>query len=156
MWLGHLELWPFLRQLDFSLPGFSSHGILQGRILEWVFPCPSPGDLPDPGIEPTSLLPPALASGFFTTSAIREAPESNNRCPERKSRSSCIAFSDLALKPHTILPATEASPQSIEGAGMRLCMVSVSQNLPLLFGELLLADCSLVSLCLSLPAVRSI
>ena len=27
------------------------------------------GDLPDPGIEPTSLMSPALASGFFPTSA---------------------------------------------------------------------------------------
>ena len=32
-------------------------------------PCPSPGDLPDPGIEPASLVSPALAGGFFTTSA---------------------------------------------------------------------------------------
>ena len=36
--------------MDCSLPGFSVHGILQARILEWV-PFPSPGDLPDPGIE---------------------------------------------------------------------------------------------------------
>ena len=28
---------------------------------------PPPGDLPDPGIEPTSLVFPALAGGFFTT-----------------------------------------------------------------------------------------
>ena len=28
-----------------------------------------PGDLPDPGMEPTSLTSPALAGGFFTTSA---------------------------------------------------------------------------------------
>ena len=28
---------------------------------------PSPGDLPDPGIEPKSLMSPALAGGFFTT-----------------------------------------------------------------------------------------
>ena len=28
---------------------------------------PSSGDLPDPGIEPTSLAPPALAGGFFTS-----------------------------------------------------------------------------------------
>ena len=34
-----------------SLPGSSVHGILQARILEWVV-FPSPGDLPDPGIEP--------------------------------------------------------------------------------------------------------
>ena len=31
-------------------------------------PCPPPGDLPDPGIEPVSLMSPVLAGGFFTTS----------------------------------------------------------------------------------------
>ena len=31
------------------------------------WPFPTPGDLPDPGIEPTSLASPALAGGFFTT-----------------------------------------------------------------------------------------
>ena len=31
-------------------PGTSVCGISQARILEW-FPLPSPGDLPDPGIE---------------------------------------------------------------------------------------------------------
>ena len=38
-----------------------------------VLPCPSLGDLPDPGIEPASLMSPALASGFFTTSTTCEA-----------------------------------------------------------------------------------
>ena len=38
-------------------------------------PCPPPGGLPDPGIEPRSLLPPALAGGFFTTSATWEAQQ---------------------------------------------------------------------------------
>ena len=36
-------------------------------------PFPSPGDLPDPEIEPMSLMSPALAGGFFTTSATWEA-----------------------------------------------------------------------------------
>ena len=36
-------------------------------------PFPPPGDLPDPGIEPMSLMSPALAGGFFTTSATWEA-----------------------------------------------------------------------------------
>jgi len=36
-------------------------------------PCSPPGDLPDPGIEPTSLMSPALAGGFFTTGATWEA-----------------------------------------------------------------------------------
>ena len=30
-------------------------------------PFPTPGNLPDPGIEPTALATPALASRFFTT-----------------------------------------------------------------------------------------
>jgi len=42
--------------MDCSPPGFSLRGISQARILEWVA-YPSPGDLPDPGIE---LASPAL------------------------------------------------------------------------------------------------
>ena len=36
-------------------------------------PCSPPGDLPNPGIELTSLVSPALAGRFFTTSATWEA-----------------------------------------------------------------------------------
>ena len=35
-------------------------------------PCPPPGDLPNLGTEPLSLMSPALAGGFFTTSATWE------------------------------------------------------------------------------------
>ena len=45
-----------------SPPGSSVHGIFQARTLEWVA-IPTPGDLPEPGIEPTS---PTLAGRFFT------------------------------------------------------------------------------------------
>ena len=34
---------------------------------------PFSGGLPDPAIEPGSLMSPALAGGFFTTSATQEA-----------------------------------------------------------------------------------
>ena len=37
-------------------------------------PFPSPGDLPDPGIKPTSLAPPALAGRFFTTEPPGKPP----------------------------------------------------------------------------------
>ena len=37
-------------------------------------PCPPPGDLPESGTEPVSLVSPALAGKFFTTSATWEAP----------------------------------------------------------------------------------
>jgi len=57
--------------MDYSLPGSSIHGISQTRILEWVA-IPSSGDLPDPGIELSSI---ALAGGFFNT----EPPEKAKR-----------------------------------------------------------------------------
>ena len=46
--------------MDYSMTGSSVHGILQERILEWEFP--SPGDLPNPGIEPRSS---AFQAGFL-------------------------------------------------------------------------------------------
>ena len=48
--------------MDCSPLGSSVHEISQARILQWVA-FPSPGDLPNPGIESTS---PALAGGFST------------------------------------------------------------------------------------------
>ena len=36
------------------------------------YPIPSPGHLPNPGVTPASLTSPALAGGFFTTSAAWE------------------------------------------------------------------------------------
>ena len=57
--------------MNCSPPGSSVHGILQARILEWV--APSPGDLPYPGTELTSLMSPVLAGRFITTSATWEA-----------------------------------------------------------------------------------
>ena len=39
--------------MDCRPTGSSVHGILQARTLEWL-PFPSPGDLPNPGIEPGS------------------------------------------------------------------------------------------------------
>ena len=62
----------FCKPMDCSLLGSSVHGILQVRILDWVA-MPSPKALPDTRIEAVSLTSPALAGGFFTTSAIWEA-----------------------------------------------------------------------------------
>jgi len=62
--LNHVQL--FATLMDCNLPGSSVHGIFQARILEWVAFPPS-GYFPDPGIEPTSLGPPALPDRSFTT-----------------------------------------------------------------------------------------
>ena len=42
-------------------------------------PCPPPGDLPDPRIEPTSLVSPALVGWFFTT--VLPPGVCSNSCP---------------------------------------------------------------------------
>ena len=49
----------------------------------WVgFPCPPPGDLPDPRTEPTSLTSLELTSRFFPTSAAAAAAaKSHQSCP---------------------------------------------------------------------------
>ena len=47
------------------------HSVMFSRQEYWNgLPFPSQGDLPDPGMEPTSLVSPALAGGFFTTGLI--------------------------------------------------------------------------------------
>ena len=61
-----MTLWTVAHEALLSM-GFSRQGYWSG------FSCPPPGDLPDPGIEPKSLMSPALADRFFTTSATQEA-----------------------------------------------------------------------------------
>ena len=51
--------WTVAFQVPLSM-GFSRQEYWSG------LPCPPPGDLPNPGIEPTSLIPLALAGKFFT------------------------------------------------------------------------------------------
>ena len=42
-------------------------------------PCPPPGDLPDPGIEPKCLASPALVGRFFTTSRHLGSPNLSSK-----------------------------------------------------------------------------
>ena len=58
--------WTVARQAPLSM-GFSRQEYWSG------LPCPSPGDLRDPGTEPASLMSPALAGGFFSIRANWEA-----------------------------------------------------------------------------------
>ena len=70
---------PFATPVDCSLPASSVLEILQARMLEWKN-MPPPGDLPDPGIEPASLMSSALAGGLFTTSTTWKAPPNAPLC----------------------------------------------------------------------------
>ena len=47
-------------------------------------PFPTPGDLPDPGIETVSLPSPALAGGFFTNRGTRDRLPCNSRGSGKK------------------------------------------------------------------------
>ena len=63
----HAQLCPTLCDpTDCSPPSSSVHGSFQQEYCSGL-PFPTPGHLPDPGIEPTSLGSPALAGGLFTT-----------------------------------------------------------------------------------------
>ena len=85
--------------MDYRLPGSSVHEILQVRILEWVAMPSPPGNISNPGTESVSLIPPALADGFFITSATWET---------LNILFSSVAQSYLTLQPnrlqHTRLP----------------------------------------------------
>ena len=58
--------WTVAHQAPLSM-GFSRQEYWSG------LPCPPPGELPNPGIELLSLMSPALAGGFLTTSTTWEA-----------------------------------------------------------------------------------
>ena len=58
---NHVRLFATLWTVALLSMGFSRQEYWSG------LPCPPPGDLPDPGIELTSPVSPALAGQFFTT-----------------------------------------------------------------------------------------
>ena len=81
IWL-FATLWTVDRQAPLSM-GFSRQDNWSG------VPFPPPGDLPHPGMEPASLMSPALVGGFFTTHATREVlmavegfPEAGRASPQ--------------------------------------------------------------------------
>ena len=68
-----LFLTPWAKVLQASL----SMGFLRPEYWSGMLFC-HPGNLPDPEIQLASLTSPALAGGFFTTRATREAQHINN------------------------------------------------------------------------------
>ena len=120
-----VTLWTVACQAPLSM-GFSRHEYWSG------LPCPSPEDLPDPGIEPTSLTSPALASRIFTTSSTWEA---SNGSGLGKSASSPLSLPQIVTpgkeNPNTIQTAHTTSglqPQSCPQHKAAL-LLSISQLL---------------------------
>ena len=124
--------------MDHSLPGSSIHGILQTTVLEWVA-MPPPGDLPDSGIELLSLMSPALAGGFFATSATWEAHQAHSRCSINADSTS---FSLEMFCPHLLKfleknMATHSSYLAGESHGQRK-LVRLHPSINLVLGVFLL------------------
>ena len=76
-------------------------------------PCLPPGDLPDPEIEPISLMSPALAGGFFTTSATWEASERDKDSKSQYEQAlGCMINGNLACPLFWRVPAVGLSQRS--------------------------------------------
>ena len=106
--------------MDCSPPHSSVHGIFQqeyGRRLPFL----PPGDLPNPGIKPTSLASPALAGGFFTTSATWKAPVELNSVQNyfKSLQKRCIK--------HCVLKCLICQHESF--FGVQICEVEIEESL---------------------------
>ena len=93
-----------------SLPGSSVHGI-SGKEYWSQLPFPSPGDLPNPGIKPTSA---ALAGWFFTTE-LPWQPTTRNSV-----QFSCSVVSD-SLRYHESQHTRPPCPSSAPGVHSNPC-----------------------------------
>ena len=100
VWL-FATLWTVAHQAPLSM-GFSKQEYCY-RL--W---CPSSGDLPDPGIKPKSLLSPALAGRFFTTSTTWEALRIQNIYLKKKKKQEGRRFRNQKMKAEV---APHMSPQ---------------------------------------------
>ena len=86
--LSHLDHVRLCAPMDCSPPASSVRGILHQEYWSGL-PCPPAVDIPNPGIKVTSLMSPALAVGFFTTSATWEA-RGSAYSPPFSSSSKCL------------------------------------------------------------------
>ena len=103
--------------MDYSPPGSSVHGIFQQEYWSGL-QCSSPGDLPNPGIKPTSLASPILVGRFFTTEPPEKLSEyrkliKKTYCPGRSSENQHQKHA--SLPPELVKPEVVATRESIKG-----------------------------------------
>ena len=108
--------------MDYSPPGSSVHGILQARIWSGLL-FPSPGGLPDPGIEPMSS---ALAGGFFAI----EPPGMNSKMGSQHLLTTDTLYSVHVLIGHLLKANTKHQSYTDTGVnkepGLMLQIVYIS------------------------------
>ena len=82
--------------------GFSRHEYWNG------LPCPPPGSLPDPGMEPAFITSPAVAGQFFTTRGTWGAPEMQHK--DAKERGPTLATTSEQLEDMWALAGAPTRP----------------------------------------------
>ena len=97
------QLYPTLQPC--SPPGSSVHRIFQQEYWSGL-PFPTPGDLPDPGIEPMSPMSPTLGGIFFTTQATWE-PYHSRKTVTVCSRDKRLLFRDSPPWPRVRLDSSQ-------------------------------------------------
>ena len=88
--------WTVACQAPLSM-GFSRQKYWSG------LPCPPPSHFPDPGIEPESLVSPALAGKFFTTSTIWEDHDASFKCKHKNIQLICRITEIAQFITHTCI-----------------------------------------------------
>ena len=88
--------------MNCSPPSSSVPGIFQAGILVRI-PFPTLGDIPQPGIEATSLESPALAGGFYTTEPPGKPKIQGQRCKSLSEFKAVAPVSPDTQKGYTIL-----------------------------------------------------
>ena len=137
------RIWLFVTSTICSPRGFSVHGILQATYCSGL-PCPPPGDLPYPGIQPAPpARAPAAAGGFLTT-------EPPGKPLDRTGGQNFLSHPPAQAGPFHL---TALGPQSWKGQKSRtligssfwnpLCLLQFNllRNWVLLQGLLCLSDC---------------
>ena len=102
------------KPMDYNLPRFWVNGILQARILEWVAILSS-RDLPDLGINLSSLMSSELTGEFFTPGVPENSGERF-----RSVQFSHIVLSD-SLRPHGLQHARPPCPSKTPGVYSNSC-----------------------------------
>ena len=116
VWL-FATLWTITHQAPLSM-GFSKHEYWSGLL------CSPPGVLPDLGIEPASLMSPALAVVFFTTSTTWEvlsvqwqAIYKSNQLGQKHHETLVWDVNEVSLKREKVIWASDPTIETRVGAG---------------------------------------
>ena len=115
--------------MDCGLPGSSVHEVLQAGILEWL-PGPPPGGLPDPGVDPTSVMSSALAGRFFMTSATWKAPTIDTNTRKRKAsihntKVNCQITGEKNKRGREGTRPTKANPKQLTKCNISIIILNV-------------------------------